>query len=77
MYKRQKYYNTWYYVENGELNWNFTGLTDYYGTKYYVENGVLNWDSVSYTHLDVYKRQVCAIFNVAAIRRILPKICGM
>ena len=39
-----KYYGTWYYVENGELNWSFTGLTDYYGTKYYVENGVLNWN---------------------------------
>ena len=33
-----------YYVENGILNWDYTGLTKYYGTWYYVQNGILNWD---------------------------------
>ena len=41
VYKRQadytglvKYYDTWSYVENGVLNWNYTGPTEYYGTTY-------------------------------------------
>ena len=39
-----QYYGTWYYVEKGTLNWNYTGLTNYYGTWYYVEKGVLVWN---------------------------------
>lgn len=35
---------TWYYVEDGKLNWNYTGLVKYYGTWYYVHNGVLDWN---------------------------------
>ena len=37
------YYGTWYYVEDGVLNWEFLGLTDYYGTLYFVKDGVLDW----------------------------------
>ena len=48
---RDRYYGTWYYVQNGILNWDYTGLTKYYGTWYYVENGVLNGN---YTGLTKY-----------------------
>ncbi len=34
---------TWYYIQNGALNWNYTGLCQYYGTWYYIQNGTLNW----------------------------------
>ena len=46
-----QYYGTWYYVEKGTLNWNYTGITNYYGTWYYIESGVLNW---GYTGLTNY-----------------------
>ena len=42
----------WYYVENGDINVNFTGLTNYYGTVYYVEDGILDWN---YTDLFLYE----------------------
>ena len=42
----------WYYVENGDVNVNFTGLTNYYGTVYYVEDGILDWN---YTDLFLYE----------------------
>lgn len=35
---------TWYYVDSGILDLQYTGLTDYYGTIYFVQNGILNWD---------------------------------
>lgn len=39
-----KYYSTWYYVENGQINWNKNTLCQVNGsgTWYYVENGQLN-----------------------------------
>ena len=42
-----KYYSTWYYVENGVINWNTTTLCNYYGTWYYVKNGVLDWSATT------------------------------
>ena len=47
-----KYYDTWYYVEQGRLKWDYTGLTKYYDTWYYVEQGRLNWD---YTGITAYE----------------------
>ena len=38
------YYGTWYYVEEGFLNWDYCSLTNYYGTYYGVVNGVLDWN---------------------------------
>lgn len=44
------YYGTWYYVEDGVLNWDYTGLTLYYGTWYYLEEGFLNWNYYGLTN---------------------------
>ena len=40
---------TWYYVEKGKLNANYTGLVYYGKDWYYVENGVLNWGYTGFT----------------------------
>lgn len=40
---------TWYYVENGKRNANYTGLVYYGKDWYYVENGVLNWNYTGFT----------------------------
>ena len=37
-----KYYDTWYYVEQGRLNWDYTGITAYEGMQYYVEGGIVD-----------------------------------
>ena len=34
---------TWYYVENGLVNWNYTGIVIRNGIGYYVERGTINW----------------------------------
>lgn len=40
---------TWYYVEKGKLNANYTGLVYYGKDWYYVENGILNWGYNGFT----------------------------
>lgn len=40
---------TWYYVEKGKLNANYTGLVYYGKDWYYVENGILNWGYTGFT----------------------------
>jgi hypothetical protein len=40
---------TWYYVEKGNLNANYTGLVYYGKDWYYVENGILNWGYNGFT----------------------------
>ena len=50
-----EYYGTWYYINNGIINWNYTGLIEYYGGWYYIENGVLNWNYTGISkHLNSY-----------------------
>ena len=36
--------DTWYYVQNGFVNWNFSGLVLFNGNWYYVNNGVIDWN---------------------------------
>ena len=44
----------WYYIENGIVNYEYTGLCKHAGTWYYIENGILNWE---YTGLAQYNGQ--------------------
>ena len=38
------YYNgTWYYVQNGRINWDYEGIVSYNGKKYYVTNAKIDW----------------------------------
>ena len=35
---------TWiYYVNQGQVDWTYTGPVEYYGTTYYIQKGYLNW----------------------------------
>ena len=37
--------DTWFYIENGVINWDATTLFYLYDTWFYIENGVINWDA--------------------------------
>ena len=51
---------TWYYAENGVVNWNFTGLINKDGVKYYVERGVVNF---RFNGKVTYENQVYIVKN--------------
>ncbi len=34
----------WYFVENGTIDWTYTGVVEHCGGYFYVEKGQINWD---------------------------------
>lgn len=38
------YNGTWYYLNDGYIQWQDEGLIDFNGTKYYYNNGTVNWN---------------------------------
>ena len=39
--------NTWFYVENGKVNWSARTLCNYNGDWFFVENGMVNWNATT------------------------------
>ncbi len=46
------YENNWFYVNNGWLDWEYTGVaySGFDGNWYYIEKGVLNWNYTGLAH---------------------------
>ena len=40
-----KYNGTWWFIENGRIQWNGDSIVQYGGTWYYVKNGQVDWNS--------------------------------
>ena len=39
--------DTWFYIENGKVNWDAKTLCNYNGDWFYVENGAVNWNATT------------------------------
>ena len=42
--------NVWYYLKNGQIESDYTGLILYYKTWYYIEKGILKWNYTGLTN---------------------------
>ena len=38
------FYDEWYYIENGVINWNSEAIATHDGVRYYVSGGKIAWD---------------------------------